>query len=100
MTATPGSFGRRLALLAVGGLLLFATAGSSADTFSLNVVSQTSNTITLGWTPQPGYGYLFSANGALVSRTNDPNRSSVRFSKANSYEVAVIVKGAFGNLSD
>jgi hypothetical protein len=94
-----GSAGRKLALLAVGGLLIFATASSSADSFSVNLVSQTSNTITLGWSPQPGYGYLFSAGGNLVSRTNDPNRTSVRFSKVASgvYDIDVIVKGANGH---
>jgi chitodextrinase len=57
----------------------------------------------LGWTPQPGFGYLFSTQASagaplvLVSRTNDPARASVRFSKgAFSYEVAVITKGYSG----
>jgi hypothetical protein len=88
---------RKLALFAVGGLLIFATAGASADTFAVTLVSQTSNTITLGWTPQPGYGYLFSANGQLVSRTNDASRSTVRFTKANTYDIDVLVKGANGH---
>jgi hypothetical protein len=92
-----GSSGRRLALLAVGGLLLFATAGSSADTFAVNLVSQDATTITLGWSPQPGYGYLFSKDGKLVSRTYDANRSMVRFSKATSYDIDVIVKGDNGH---
>lgn len=78
-------------------LAVLATGGAAADTFSVTLVSQTDTTITLGWTPQTGYGYLFSADGQLVSRTNDPARSTVRFSKSYSaFEIAVIVKGAIG----
>lgn len=89
---------RRFALLLpFAALLVLATAGAAADTLEVRLVSQTSSTVTLGWDPQPGYGYMFSADGALVSRTNDPQRSTVRFSKSYStYEVAVIVKGAAG----
>ena len=61
----------------------------------LRLVSETSSTITLGWNPQPGYGYLFSSSGVLRSRTYDPSRSTVRFSRGEtSYEVAVIAKGS------
>src|SRR6188472_1768092 len=86
---------RALAVAAIA-LTVLVAGGAAADTFTVTLVSQTSSTITLGWTPQPGYGYLFSANGTLVSRTNDPSRSQVKFAKANTYEVAVIVKGAIG----
>lgn len=87
-------------LTAVG--LLFTSGASGSDTIALTVVSQTSSTITLGWTPQPGYGYLFStkattdADWKLVSRTNDPSRSSAKFSKTYAYQVAVIAKGNTG----
>jgi hypothetical protein len=92
-----GSFGKPLALLTIGAALIFATAGSSADTFAVHLVSQDTTTVTLGWSPQPGYGYLFSRDGVLVARTYDQNRSSVRFSKATSYDIDVIVKGANGH---
>jgi len=87
---------RRLLALSAIGFLVLVAGGAAADTLTLTVVSQTNTTITLGWTPQTGYGYLFSANGTLVSRTNDPSRNTVKFAKANTYEVAVIVKGATG----
>jgi hypothetical protein len=90
---------RAVAILgaAFAALFMLAVVGAAADTFEVRVVSQTNSTITLGWNPQPGYGYLFSADGALVSRTNDASRSTVRFAKgSSSYEVAVIVKGATG----
>lgn len=97
MTPLTASFGRKLALLTVGATLVFAVSASSADTFAVTLVSQTSTTVTLGWTPQPGYGYLFSLNGQLVSRTNDASRSTVKFSKGTSYDIDVIVKGANGH---
>lgn len=89
---------RRAALAGAVLIALFAGGAQAADELALHVVSQTNSTITLGWTPQPGYGYLFSVNGSLVSRTNDPARASVKFSKVTNgtYEVAVIVKGATG----
>lgn len=83
----------------IGGIMVALLVGGAqaAGELTLTVVSETNSTVTLGWQPQPGYGYLFSADGQLVSRTNDPSRSSVKFSKQYStYEVAVIVKGATG----
>ena len=75
---------RRLLALSAIGLLVVVAGGAAADTFAVTLVSQTTSTITLGWSPQPGYGYLFSANGVLVSRTNDPTPvNTVKFSKAN-----------------
>lgn len=84
--------------LIVIATLLFAVGGASAaDTFEVRLVSQTNSTITLGWDPQPGYGYIFSADGKLVSQTNDPTRTTVKFSKQYStYEIAAIIKGATG----
>lgn len=87
-------------IAAVASVLLIlgvAGGGAAADTFTVRLVSQTSSTLTLGWDPQPGYGYLFSADGVLRSRTNDASVSTVKFSKQYStFEVAVVVKGALG----
>lgn len=89
---------KRLALTGIVLVALLVGGAQAAGELTLTVVSQTNSTITLGWTPQAGYGYLFSVNGSLVSRTNDAARSSVKFSKVTNgvYEVAVIVKGATG----
>lgn len=90
---------RTLAAVCVAVFVLSVASAQAADTLDVHLVSQNASVITLGWTPQPGYGYLFSVNGSLVSRTNDPSRSSVKFSKVTNgvYEVAVIVKGATGS---
>ncbi len=90
---------RKLGALIIALLVVSVSAAVGADSFSVHIVSQTNSTITLGWDPQPGYGYLFSAEGQLVSRTSDPSRSTVKFAKnsANSYDVDVIVKGANGH---
>jgi len=86
-----------LAVAALAAFFVVAVTAGGADTFTVRLVSQTSSTITLGWDPQPGYGYLFSADGVLQSRTNDASRTTVKFSKSfSTYEVAVIAKGAFG----
>lgn len=55
--------------------------------------------IVLGWTPvMTGRGYTFWVNGALVSRTNNPNASTVKFGKVPNgrYEVRVLEDGATG----
>jgi hypothetical protein len=83
-------------ITAVAAVVLTA-AGAAADSFTLTVVAQTNSTITFSYPQQPGYGYLYSANGVVVSRTNDPTRVQVKFSKVNSYEVAAIVKGTTGS---
>jgi hypothetical protein len=90
---------KRVATIAAIAFVVLVAGGAAADTFQVRLVSQTNSTITLGWDPQPGYGYLFSAGGTLVSRTNDASRSSVKFSKVPSgqYDVDVIVKGANGH---
>jgi len=84
---------------ALAAFFVVAVTAGGADTFTVRLVSQTNSTITLGWDPQPGYGYLFSAGGTLVSRTNDASRSSVKFSKVRSgqYDIDVIAKGATGH---
>lgn len=88
-----------LAVAALAAFFVVAVTAGGADTFTVRLVSQTSSTITLGWDPQPGYGYLFSAGGTLVSRTNDASRTSVKFSKVPSgeYDIDVIAKGANGH---
>jgi len=89
---------RRAALLGAIAIALLTGGAQAAGELTLTVVSQNNSSITLGWQPQTGYGYLFSVNGTVVSRTNDPNRSQVRFGKVTNgtYEVATIVKGATG----
>lgn len=89
---------RRLIAVAAVALMVLVAGGAAADTFAVTVVSQTSSTITLGWTPQPGYGYLFSSGGVLRSRTNNANASSTTFTKVTpaSYDIDVIVKGNSG----
>jgi len=88
---------RLIVILTVAAAVIGVGGAVSADTFTVTLVSQTNSTITLGWAAQPGYGYLFSANGKVVSRTNDPSRTTVKFAKGSStYEVAVITKGATG----
>lgn len=45
-------------------------------------VAETATTITLGWDPVPGAdGYRFYSAGVLRSKTMDPNRRTVKFSK-------------------
>jgi len=87
------------AVAALAAFFVVAVTAGGADTFQVRLVSQTNSTITLGWDAQPGYGYLFTAAGVLVSRTNDPSRTSVKFSKVTpaSYDVDVITKGANGH---
>jgi len=88
---------RKLLFIALASFIVFIPSAVSADTFPITIVAQTNSTITFGWTAQPGYGYLFSADGVVVSRTNDASKTSVKFAKgSSSYEVAVITKGAAG----
>lgn len=61
----------------------------------LRKVAETATTITLGWDPVPGAdGYLFYADGARVSRTFDPKRKTVKFSKGPSSFVVEAVRFA------
>ncbi len=62
----------------------------------LKVVSETSQTITLGWDPPVGCrGYIFRANGKRSS-TLDPTRSTVKFAKPGPYEVEPLGTLALG----
>jgi hypothetical protein len=74
---------------------------------TLTKLSETSTTITLGWTPPAGVGgYVFFANGVAVSvaTANDKNgpRSSVKFSKTNPgplFQVAATCRAANGTIT-
>ena len=88
---------KRLFVITSVAFVVLVAGGAAADTFALTVVSQTNSTITFSYPPQTGYGYLYSADGVLVSRTNDATRSTVKFSKASSYQVATIDKGTTGS---
>jgi hypothetical protein len=87
---------KSLAALAVATVLLVGGAASSATSFQVFKISETQNSITLGWARQPGDGYRFWRNGVVVSRTFDPSRTSVKFSKGLSYKVEVQLV-SFGN---
>jgi hypothetical protein len=87
-----------LASLSVFAVLLVGGSASSAATFQVWKVSETQNSITLGWAPQPGDGYRFWRDGVVVSRTFDQARTTVKFSKGQSYkvEVQIITYGSTG----
>jgi hypothetical protein len=87
---------KALAALSVLTVLLVGGAASSATSFQVWKVSETQNSITLGWAPQPGDGYRFYRDGIVVSRTFDPARTSVKFSKGQSYKVEVQII-SYGN---
>lgn len=56
--------------------------GAAAANFPLRVLSETANTITLGWDHQDNVaGYVFYADGKRVSNTFDGDRVSVTFHK-------------------
>jgi len=70
---------------------------------TLTKLSETSSTITLGWTPPAGVGgYVFYANGQVVSVAtanlkDGTARKDVKFSKTSPgppYEVAATVRNA------
>lgn len=96
---------RRLIAIAALALVVLVAGGAAADTFAVRLISQTSNSITLGWDPQPGYGYLFFQDCTgdvctLEGRTN--NAATVRhtFQKGhNGYKISVITEGANGTYS-
>jgi hypothetical protein len=90
---------KRAFAIAAVALLVLVAGGAAADSFSLTVVATTNTTITFSYPAQSGYGYLYSAKGVVVSQTNDPTKTTVKFSKnaANDYEVASKVKGTTGH---
>ena len=82
------------AALAIAGVAGVATALSSSATGDLEVrlVGETAKTVTLAWTPPAdAAGYVFVADGVRVSRTFDPTRAAVRFSRGPArFEVLVL----------
>jgi len=61
----------------------------------LRKIAETAATVTLGWDPVPGAdGYLFYADGQRVSRTFDPKRRTVKFSKGPASFVVEAVRFA------
>jgi hypothetical protein len=81
----------RTVLASLGVLTVLLVGGSSvaATSFQVRKLSETQSSITLGWDRQPGDGYRFHRDGVVVSRTFDPARTSVKFSKGQSYKVEV-----------
>jgi hypothetical protein len=62
------------------------------------VVSKTTTTVTMGWTPIPACGYRFSVDGRIVSSTWNEAMSQTRFSRPQDglrhiYEVEPILMG-------
>lgn len=89
---------RRLLICVIALFAFSAFTANAAFAFDVHLISETSTTITLGWDAQPGFGYIFSANGSEVSFTRDASRTTVTFSKgADSYDVDVIQKGENGH---
>lgn len=82
---------RALVAAAAAFFVAVAVAGA-AGSFDVRKVSETATTITLGWDAQPGAdGYRFYKDGVAVSRTFDPSRTTVKFSKdAQTYGVTVL----------
>ena len=75
---------------------------------TLSKLSETSTTITLGWTPPAGVGgYVFYANGQIVSVATanlkgGSARNSVKFSKTSPgppYQVAALCRTTAGGFS-
>lgn len=83
-----------LALLAVAGTAGVTTALGVTDDGALDVrlAGETARTVTLAWTPPAdAAGYVFVADGVRVSRTFDPTRAAVRFSRGPArFEVLVL----------
>ena len=89
---------KRLALAALVAFLALGVGGASAELTGWHKASETSTTITYAWTPDPqpdSDGYRFFVNGARVSNTADPLRSSVVFSKVvgGKYGIAELFRG-------
>jgi hypothetical protein len=59
---------------AVAAVMLCAGAANSINTLDVHLVSQTNSTITLGWTPQTGFGYLFFNRQVLQRPRDVPGR--------------------------
>lgn len=82
-----------------GSSTSYAVGGTAS--LDVHVVSQTSKTLTLGWTPADGEGYLFKLDGTRISNTWDPKVATVRFSirsGSHTYTVDALVAGATGSV--
>jgi hypothetical protein len=93
---------RLIPLLAFISLAVPALAQGASE-LPLTVVSETSTTITLSWTPPANAtGYKFFANGALVANSQNGAKSQVKFGKVacdgqpDCYEVSVQTELARG----
>lgn len=76
---------------------------AGAPALGLHVTAQTKSTLTLGWTAQPGEGYVFKVDGARVSNTWTATTASTRFSiKSGShvYEVTQLLDGLDGTVTN
>jgi hypothetical protein len=60
---------------------------------NIRKVAETATTLTLGWDPVPGCdGYRFYSAGVLRSKTMDPKRKTVKFSKGQEpYVIEAVV---------
>jgi len=67
----------------------------------IHLVSEQERNFTIGWTPVPGcYGYEFYKDGKYVTRSRDPLKSTIRFSKPPSpsvYSVVAMMGGTSGD---
>ncbi len=72
---------------------------TTPSTLPLHLVSQTTKTITLGWTPIVCEGYEFLADGKRVSNTWNPSTNQIKFGKVPSgkYQVRALTVGPTGN---
>ncbi len=75
---------RFLSLAVIAAALIIPSVGAAADTpLDVNLISETSTTITLGWTPPAeANSYKFFANGVQVANSQNGTKSQVKFSKA------------------
>ncbi len=69
----------------------FQTGGGSS--LPLTKLSETTKTITLGWTPIPCEGYEFLVNDKRVSNTWDASARQVKFGKVSSGKYSVRALG-------
>jgi len=77
-------------------VLFFVASRPVTQGFVVQLLSETTSAVTLGWTPVPGaLGYRFnSEKQTKPSHTWDPARSSVKFAKGSSwYEVQALMPG-------
>lgn len=86
------------ALAIAGAAGVTAAVSSDGAALELRLAGETATTVTLAWTPPAdAAGYVFVADGRRVSRTYDPTRASVRFSRGPvRFEVQVLTVGRTG----